>query len=301
MLALTLASAAGVFEAKAHAQDYAAAGQHFDAAQEAFAAGKFELAAKEYQAAFDITKESTLLQSIGESWQRAGNAPKALTAYKAYIKAAPQAPDRAAIEERIKAIESAQADASQAPAQASQAPAQASQAPAQASQVPAQASQVPAQASQVPAQASQAPAQASQAPTGPTITPPEPPPSKLRVAGWISVASAVALVTGGAVIGLGAQSRADELRRRTTLVVGDQPLTYSDSERDAYTSLMSEGKTYNTAAISLFAVGGVAAATAITLFVVDFVRKPKPDAQKQALVVPLLGPGTVGLSLVGGM
>ncbi|HNK46611.1 MAG TPA: hypothetical protein PKL17_17645, partial [Pseudomonadota bacterium] len=69
MLALTLASAAGVFEAKAHAQDYAAAGQHFDAAQEAFAAGKFELAAKEYQAAFDITKESTLLQSIGESWQ----------------------------------------------------------------------------------------------------------------------------------------------------------------------------------------------------------------------------------------
>ncbi|HNI60241.1 MAG TPA: hypothetical protein PKW11_09875, partial [Pseudomonadota bacterium] len=162
-------------------------------------------------------------------------------------------------------------------------------------------SQVPAQASQVPAQASQAPAQASQAPTGPTITPPEPPPSKLRVAGWISVASAVALVTGGAVIGLGAQSRADELRRRTTLVVGDQPLTYSDSERDAYTSLMSEGKTYNTAAISLFAVGGVAAATAITLFVVDFVRKPKPDAQKQALVVPLLGPGTVGLSLVGGM
>ncbi|HND11035.1 MAG TPA: hypothetical protein PLY80_11395, partial [Pseudomonadota bacterium] len=165
----------------------------------------------------------------------------------------------------------------------------------------AQASQVPAQASQVPAQASQVPAQTSQATTGPTITPPEPPPSKLRVAGWISVASAVALVTGGAVIGLGAQSRADELRRRTTLVVGDQPLTYSDSERDAYTSLMSEGKTYNTAAISLFAVGGVAAATAITLFVVDFVRKPKPDAQKQALVVPLLGPGTVGLSLVGGM
>ena len=54
----------------AHAQDYAAAGQHFDAAQEAFAAGKFELAAKEYQAAFAITKETTLLQNIGESWQR---------------------------------------------------------------------------------------------------------------------------------------------------------------------------------------------------------------------------------------
>ena len=137
--------------------------------------------------------------------------------------------------------------------------------------------------------------------TAPPITPPEPPPSKLRIAGWISVASAVALVTGGAVIGLGAQSRADEIRRRTTLVSGDQPLVYTDSEREAYTTLQSEGRSYNTAAIALFAVGGVAAATAITLFIVDFVRKPKAEPHKQVLMLPTLGPGTVGLSLVGGL
>lgn len=103
------------------------------------------------------------------------------------------------------------------------------------------------------------------------------------------------------MIGLGAQSRADEIRRRTTLVVGDQPLLYSDSEREAYTTLMSEGRSYNTAAISLFAVGGVAAATAITLFVADFVRKPKTEPAKQALVIPSIGPGMVGLTIVGGM
>ena len=121
------------------------------------------------------------------------------------------------------------------------------------------------------------------------------------MAGWISVASAVALVTGGAVIGLGAQSRADELRRRTTLLIGDQPLSYSDSERDAYASLMSEGKSYNTAAIALFAVGGVAAAAAVTLFVVDFARRPKTEAKKTVLLLPLLGSQGVGLSLVGSL
>ena len=327
-LTLTLCGGMSLAAKPVLAQDYAAAGQHFDAAQEAFAAGKFELAAREYQAAFDITKESTLLQSIGESWQRAGNQVKALASYKAYLQASPQAPDRVAIEERIKAIEAAQAEAAK-PAQPTQAPGQpsavagqpsavagqpsavagqpsavAGQPPAVAGQppvVPGQPPVVAGQPSAVPGQPPVVPAQPAAVETAPPITPPEPPPSKLRVAGWISVASAVALVTGGAVIGLGAQSRADEIRRRTTLVTGDQPLVYTDSEREAYTTLQSEGRSYNTAAIALFAVGGVAAATAITLFIVDFVRKPKAEPHKQVLMLPTLGPGTVGLSLVGGL
>ena len=320
-LTLALCGVVSLASQPVQAQDYAAAGQHFDAAQEAFAAGKFELAAREYQAAFDITKESTLLQSIGESWQRAGNQVKALASYKAYLQASPQAPDRVAIEERIKAIEAAQAEAAkpaQPPVVAGQpsvVAGQPSAVPGQPPVVTGQPSVVAGQPAVVPGQpavvAGQPPVVAGQPPvvpaqpaaveTAPPITPPEPPPSKLRVAGWISVASAVALVTGGAVIGLGAQSRADEIRRRTTLVTGDQPLVYTDSEREAYTTLQSEGKSYNTAAIALFAVGGVAAATAITLFIVDFVRKPKAEPHKQVLMLPTLGPGTVGLSLVGGL
>ncbi len=341
-LAVCLAGAVQLPASSARAQDYAAAGQHFDSAQEAFSAGKFELAAREYQAAFDITKEATLLASIGESWQRAGNTAKALTAYKAYLQAAPQAPDRAAIEERVKAIESAQADAQKPaqPAQAQPTQAQPAQPPALPGTAVAQPGQPPAlppaqtaQNGQIPQQTAQngqipqqpgsvtpVPAQptpSSPAPQQPVvpdqtqaaqpeankplITPPEPPPSKLRAAGWVSVASAVALITGGAVVGLGAQSRADEIRRRTTLVSGDQPLVYTDSEREAYTTLQSEGRSYNTAAISLFAVGGVAAATAITLFVVDFVRKPKSEPAKQVLLLPSVSPGSVGLSVVGGL
>ncbi len=348
-LAVCLAGAVQLPASSARAQDYAAAGQHFDAAQEAFSAGKFELAAREYQAAFDITKESTLLASIGESWQRAGNTAKALTAYKAYLQAAPQAPDRAAIEERIKAIEDAQkpptpaAPAPAAPAPAAPTPAapppalpgtaptppgqppalpptqalqsgpapqpaqnlQPGQAPVTNPQ-PTQPSPDPAlqngQNPQPTAQNGQNPQPTAQPePSKPLITPPEPPPSKLRTAGWVSVASAVALITGGAVVGLGAQSRADEIRRRTTLVSGDQPLVYTDSEREAYTTLQSEGRSYNTAAISLFAVGGVATATAITLFIVDYLRKPKSEPAKQVMLLPSVSPGSVGLSVLGGL
>jgi len=306
------------------AQDLAAAGQHFDAAQEAFAAGKFELAAREYQAAHDITKESTLLENIGESWQRAGRLPQALAAYKAYLAAAPQAANRTAIEERVKAIEAAMAEpagktgagtqtetgtgTAAAGSQTAQTPSPAgsskTDAPAPASSTGAATAtttpsataptgSTPATSPATSPQAAPAAttgtggtadaAAASPAPkdTGPPITPPEPPPSKLRVVGWVSVASAVALLTGGAVIGLGAQSRADELRRRTTLLSGDRPLTYTEGEREAYSTLTSEGRTYNQTAIALFAVGGTVAATALTLFVVDFVRKPKASSEKK--------------------
>jgi tetratricopeptide (TPR) repeat protein len=343
----------------AHAQDYAAAGQHFDAAQEAFAAGKFELAAKEYQAAFAITKETTLLQNIGESWQRAGNQGKALASYKAYLQAAPQAPDRVAIEERVKAIEAAQAEAAK-PAPPAPAPAQPPQLPGQPAAVPGQPPQLPSPpsaasgqpsaasgvTSAAPGVTSAAPGVTSAAPgvtsAAPGVTTRRHPHSHRRLqpshshrrllhshrrhlhshrrskqdqrllrrnhrlASYGSRAGFRWLrlwrwSQGGAVIGLGAQSRADELRRRTTLLVGDQPLRWSDSEAEAYNTLMSEGKTYNTAAIALFAVGGVAAVTAISLFVADFVKKPKAESQKKLVWLPALSPSTVGLTLSGGL
>ena len=311
---------------------------------------------RRYQAAFDIAKESTLLQSIGESWQRAGNARLSADRVQGVRKAAPQAPDRAQIEERIKTIESAQTDASQAQLQssapASQTPAQASLGPgsssrssfAQASQVPApsssrksrlQASQVPPnftspgssfspsslaqasqspgssfvsrlQASQVPALASQVPAQASQSRLklrkrrlGQPLRRLSHRPAScvwrvgfplLRLSRWSQ---------GGAVIGLGAQSRADELRRRTTLVVGDQPFTYSDSERDAYTSLMSEARptTQQPSHCLLSVVWPLRPPSRCLWSILS--ASPSQMRKKQALVVPLLGPGTVGLSLVG--
>lgn len=111
---------------------------------------------------------------------------------------------------------------------------------------------------------------------------------------------AVALGTAGAIVGLGAQNRADELRRRTTLVIGDQPPVYDENQRDAYTTLMSEGNSYNVAAISLLSAAGVAAITSTALFIVDFMAKPKArTAARSSRPVAIRSNGLGGLVTVG--
>ena len=135
----------------------------------------------------------------------------------------------------------------------------------------------------------------------PVITPPEEKPRRLKTAAWVSIASAVALATGGAIVGLGAQNRADELRRRTTQVVSGQPPIYDDNQREAYTALQSEGRAYNAASIALLSVAGVAAVTGGVLLVVDLVRKPKEQASAAGRwsLVPILLPSQAGVAASG--
>ena len=391
--------AAAAFSTPAAAQDYAAAGAHFDAGQQAFAAGRYKVAADEFQAAYDITKDPALLFNIGESQQRAGDAKKALVAYRAYVKEQPGAPDRTEVEARIKALEEALAppppsgpSGAAPPAQggtgtAPSGPPTAPNGPPSAQNgvpgaqngvsnaqngvltppngvsnaqngvsnaqngvpnaqngvpnaqngvsnaqngVPSAQNGVPNAQNGVPSppnSATNAPAGAANPPTGATntqsgtapapaagspaasaapaspevqITPPEPRPSRLRTAAWISVASAVAVVTAGAIVGLGAQNRADELRRRTTLLVGDQPPVYDDNQRDAYETLQRDGRAYNTASIALLSIAGVAAVTGGALFIADYVQGKKQRAERaKVAVVPVLGTGQALLTAGG--
>lgn len=280
----------------ASAQDYAAAGQHFDAAQEAFQKADYRRAAAEYQAAYQITKDSALLMSIGESWQRAGEATRALEAYRAYLKAQPDASDRAEIEKRVAALEAAQAAAQTATQAPSTGVVPAPGTPAATTEPP---PAVPPPGTP-PAAAAVVPPPAVDPPTSggspPVVTPPSTqteaptsanPPSpvkptepfgRLRAAGWISVASAVALGTAGAIVGLGAQNRADELRRRTTLVIAEQPPVYDANQREAYEALMSEGRSYNAASIALFSVAGVTAVASAAFFIADYVKTRRSTA-----------------------
>jgi tetratricopeptide (TPR) repeat protein len=308
--ALTVRSAA--------AQDFAAAGQHFASAQDAFAQGKYELAAKEFQAAYDITKDPSMLVNIGESWQRAGDGKKAMEGYRAYLAAQPQAPDRGEIEGRIKAIETALSAPTPGdkPGPTPETPAGAEKSPPGPA-TPEPASQLtPGNAKPGPAPepakteppkptapppASDAAAKAD-ASSKPTVTPPEGRVSTLRKAGWITVAVAVALATSGAIVGLGAQDRADELRRRTTILVGNQPPVYDAGQAEAYTSLQSEGNTYNQAGIALLSAAGAVAVTAGILFIADYVRRPPADTKPKGswALLPTLVPGS-GRSVTGGL
>jgi hypothetical protein len=294
--------------APAHAQDFAAAGQHFASAQDAQAQGQHELAAKEYQAAYDITHDPALLLNIGESWQRAGNGPKAVAGYKAYLAAQPQAPDRAEIESRIQAIEAALADKAPAADKPTAAdlktPPDKGAAPTPPDkQGAAPPPQIGKTTAERPAPPPEKKATKPEAEAAPTVTPPEGPISGLRRAAWVGVAVSVALATAGAIVGMGAQNRADELRRRTTLLVGNQPPVYDAGQAEAYTTLMSEGNAYNQAAIALLSVAGAAALTTAVLFIADYARRPKPAAQPKLSwkLLPLLTPPAGATGATGGL
>lgn len=290
------ASLSAVALPSAQAQDYAAAGQYFDAAQEAFQKGDFKRAAQQYAAAHAITKDSALLFSIGESWQRAGEPQKALDAYRAYLREQPTASERPEVEKRIKALEEALAPPTGAAGQTPPTgtggpPPAAGQAPGpdaagQAGQPGAAGTAPTGQAPTAPdAKTDAKPDAKTDAKTDakpdtkteakpeapPTITPPVgEKPTALRTAAWVGTAAAVALGTAGAIVGLGAQNRADELRRRTTLLIGNVPPLYDANQAEAYTTLMSEGQSYNTVSIALLSAAGVATVASVVLFILDF-------------------------------
>lgn len=235
--------------APAAAQDFAAAGRHFAAAQDAFSQGRFVEAAREFQATYDITRDPVLLFNVGESRERAGDAAGALKSYQAYLAAQPAATDRAEVEKRVARLKAQQA--------------------AGPAQVPKEAEQAQGEGGSIPSEKK----------------PPEPErASVLRTAAWSTVAVTVALLTAGAVLGLSAQNRADELHRRATLLeAGQVPPVYDQSQREVYTSLLSDGHTYNDAAIACFTLAGVGAAASAVLFLLD--RRHRP-ARTSVRMVP---------------
>jgi hypothetical protein len=344
--------------ARVLAQDFAAAGQHFSAAQELFAQGKFAAAAAEYQAAYNLTRDVALLPNIGESWQRASMGKKALEAYRAYLAASAQAPDRVEIEARIASIEVALAPGvtAQAPASGSSTPAPNSIAkpsdpivkpsdpivkpsdPVDKSSNPGDKVSNPGDKSSNPGDKVSNPGDKSSNPGDkvsnpgdkssnsvdkalnsvdkavivgdkvsgetdkPLITPSEEKPRRLKTAAWVSIAAAVALATGGAIVGLGAQNRADELRRRTTQTLSTgQPPLYDDNQREAYTTLWSEGRAYNAASIALLSVASAAAVGGAVMLVVDQIRKPKLQALAAGRwsLAPVLLPTSAGFAATG--
>jgi tetratricopeptide (TPR) repeat protein len=280
----------------AAAQDYAAAGQHFEAAQESFQKGDFPRAAQEYQAAYNITKDPALLFQIGEAWQRAGDAQQALASYRAYVKEQPTGADRAEADKRILSIEAVLNPPSATPQAVPPAAAVAPSPP-----LAADPATTPAPPATTPPPTAATPPPVAPPPVAP---PPSsaPPPRRLRTAGWIAVALGVAVATSGAILGLGAQNRADELGRRTNTTVNGQPPIYDANQADAYQTLMSEGRAYNIAAISLLGVAGASLATGAALFIADWVLLPK-EAKSPLARLPLpsllIGSGSAQLAVSG--
>lgn len=180
----------------------------------------------------------------------------------------------------------------------------------------------PAATPTTPAEPAPAPAQPAPAPPPDTTTQPAPaateapkpdakpeakpaglvddgPVSKMRLGAWVGVACTVAVLTAGAIFGLAAQSRADEVSRRLVFVdANNLPRKYDESARKDDENLRKEGKLYNGLAIGFYSAAGALAIMTTVLFAVDATRKSK-SKHARVLPVPLFTQGGAGLSLGG--
>jgi hypothetical protein len=298
----------------ASAQDFEAAAKRFAAAQAAYSARHFTRSAREFQAAYEITKDPVLLYNIGESWERAGDGNRAVAAYGAYLAAVPDAQDKADVQQRIRAIEERQfklVDQS-APGATPPGPATTGTVPAPESAAhpgdsdggiaPTNSAAMPPPIPVEPSTTAPPPP----VPIAPAPLPPAPqvgvldehrPTSSVHVAAWVGVATTVAVLTAGAIFGLAAQSRADEISRRLQFVDSSgQPRTFDSAASAEYANLRNEGRLYNGLAIGFFSAAGALAVTTTALFIADAKRPPKRVALR---IAPAFGVGQGGLIFGG--
>lgn len=243
----------------AHAQGADAVKSHAAAGDAACVQNDPARAAQEYEEAFRLGGDANYLRKSGDCYDLSGQAGEAVHWYRRYLDAATNASDRGEVERRVAELEPKGGSGAAAPSS--------------------------------------------------TITPPPPPPkpaaqgadkpSKLRLAAWGTLAATIALGTGGAVMGLAAQSRSDEVERRLRTLdpTTQRPPVITPTLRGQLVTLEREGRNYQAAAIALWSAAGASAITTIVLFVTDY-RMRQPLRDKHVLVLPSLGPRHAGVAAV---
>jgi tetratricopeptide (TPR) repeat protein len=176
---------------------------HVRKATAAYNLGKYDDAAKEYEAAYEQTLDPNLLFNLGQTYRLAGNREKALTAYRSFIRSAPDSPQRSLAESKIRELERQRSAPPPAPAPMPAAePAPAAAASAATPTLPAAAPVVPPSTEPPSLPSAPAPApSATETPSNLVAAPvaPEPAPSTPFYKGW-PFWTAVGAVVAGAVV-----------------------------------------------------------------------------------------------------
>jgi tetratricopeptide (TPR) repeat protein len=119
LLVIALASAAPALGSAtpAHAQDGASqsaldseARSLFEAGRTAFEAGRFEAALERFREAYELSGRPALLYNVGTAADRLRRDAEALEAFRGYVAAVPDAPNRDEVEARIRVLEAAVAE-----------------------------------------------------------------------------------------------------------------------------------------------------------------------------------------------
>jgi hypothetical protein len=256
--------------------DFAAAKQHYQAAEDAVAKGDHATAAREYGIAYDITKDPVLFFKIGQSYDRAGDCASANAYYGRYLKEGNPSEDfKIKTEEAMKVCGQAKPPPPEGTSTGGRKPETGNRKP------------------------ETAPPATDREAVGAVAAPKsldDEEPSWQRTAAWSSVGIAIALVTTGAVLGLSAASREEDVDNLIEFRDAEgQPATYTGATRERYNDLISEGDRLESLAVVAFAASGVAAASAALFFVLD----ARASRRDETALRPTAGPAGVGLSWGG--
>jgi tetratricopeptide (TPR) repeat protein len=263
---------AGPASAQPEGPDLEAAKQHYQKGESAAAGGEWKTAAREYGAAYEITRDPVLFFKIAESNQNAGDCAAAIVYFRRYLREAPNVePFRATTEEKIRECEERQADERREEDTATD----------------------PDAAAGVDFAPDPAPGALP-----PSFVDDEP--SWQRTAAWASVGGFVAFTTIGAVLGLSARSRAEDLDNLADFRDSNgNPATYTGATRERYEDLIDEGEQLERFALIAFGAAGVAAGAAVLFFVLDATRaddEAVAAGSRGLRVAPAIGADALGVT-----
>jgi len=92
-------------QAKETADNKAAAKEHYQRGTSFYDLGRYDDAIKEFEAAYQLKNDPAFLYNLAQSYRQAGKHEQAVHFYKTYLRYVPKAPNKADIEEKIKAEE----------------------------------------------------------------------------------------------------------------------------------------------------------------------------------------------------
>ncbi|MCC6746476.1 MAG: hypothetical protein IT371_02390 [Deltaproteobacteria bacterium] len=285
------------------ADDEATAREAFRKGRDHFQAGRYEKAAEELNRAYALKPHPALLRYLGQTYQKLDKPRQAVDHYKRYLKEAPQAPDKAKIEAKVRELEMALGAEEDKPGAAAPAPA------------PAPLPVAPSPSRPAAGGKAQSP---DLMPTGEDREVPDAIKAQRRAADeaargeghagpgavftwlkWISTGVAVTGLTLGIVFNRMAAGKASDLE--AAVAVQNPDLAHPKVPyRPEHHDLQESFKQNRTTSIAFFVTGGVAAAAAITFFIVDATRgkaeAPSTPQGRGVSFAPILAPGAYGVA-----
>jgi hypothetical protein len=255
----------------------------YDEGLRAFQAGDARAAEKAWKAGYAIAHDPAFLVHIGEAEEKAGASAEAADSYRRYLREAPDAADRADIEQRLARLAPAPPPPTAAPAPA-ETPGEFGASPPTPSLAP----------PSPPAAARRAAVPMGEVERPPAATKPEDSGwNRYNVTAVVSAGVAVALLGTAAVFAAQAASNESDVNR----LVGyrdpatDAPLRYSDVANQ-YEQAAADGPRNNRNAKIALAASAVAAAVSATFFVLD--------AKLGATPAVAIAPAGHGIAATGG-